>query len=78
MRQGGDMRDLGTLGFGNNAAAWAINEQGQVIGFSQRDQTTPGGRGEIAGNGLDAGGVAHGFVLIPCDGDHPNIAGCDY
>jgi probable HAF family extracellular repeat protein len=35
-------------------------------------------RGEIAGDGHDAAGIAHGFVLIPCDEDHPNIAGCDY
>ena len=37
------MRDLGTLGTGLDAAAYAINEQGQVIGYSYKDTTTPGG-----------------------------------
>jgi probable HAF family extracellular repeat protein len=34
--------------------------------------------GEIAGTGVDANGNEHAFLLIPCDGDHPDIAGCDY
>jgi len=35
-------------------------------------------RGEIAGQGQLPNGDIHAFVLIPCDDDHPNVAGCDY
>jgi len=35
-------------------------------------------RGEIAGQGVDASGNAHAFLLVPCDGDHPGVEGCDY
>jgi probable HAF family extracellular repeat protein len=35
-------------------------------------------RGEIAGQGADALNDAHAFPLIPCDGEHPNLEGCDY
>jgi probable HAF family extracellular repeat protein len=34
--------------------------------------------GEIAGQGLDASGNLHAFLLIPCDAEHSNVAGCDY
>jgi len=37
--QRGVMQDLGTLGTGTDAWAWAINEQGQVIGISYTSAT---------------------------------------
>jgi len=35
-------------------------------------------RGEIGGNGVDANGNEHALLLIPCDGNHPGVEGCDY
>jgi probable HAF family extracellular repeat protein len=35
-------------------------------------------RGEISGNGYLPNGDVHAIVLIPCDENHPDIAGCDY
>ncbi len=35
-------------------------------------------RGEVAGKGLLPNGDIHAVLLIPCDGDHPGVEGCDY
>ena len=35
-------------------------------------------RGEIVGNGFDANGNQRAWLLIPCDQNHPDVAGCDY
>jgi len=35
-------------------------------------------RGEIAAEGPDANGNNHAVLLIPCDGNHPGVEGCDY
>jgi hypothetical protein len=35
-------------------------------------------RGEIAVNGLDANSNNHAILLIPCDENHPDVAGWDY
>jgi len=35
-------------------------------------------RGEIAVQGPDVNGNNHALLLIPCDGNHPGVVGCDY
>ena len=45
-----------------------------VLQFAQ----TINDRGEIAGNGVDANGNNHAFLLIPCDEYHPDVESCGY
>ncbi len=35
-------------------------------------------RGEIAGVGVLPNGDSHAVLLVPCDGDHADVEGCDY
>lgn len=35
-------------------------------------------RGEIVGNGILPSGNQHAILLLPCDGNHPGMDGCDY
>jgi len=62
---GGPMADLNTLVPPNSSI--------QLIEALQINN-----RGEIAGNGVDANGNNHAVLLIPCDENHPDVAGCDY
>ena len=72
-------------GPGADAFLW---EEGDMIDVN--DLVTPGSnltlndieqindRGEMFGSGTLTSGEDRAFLLIPCDDDHPNVAGCDY
>lgn len=62
---GGPMVDLNTLVPSNSSIQ--LHEALQI-----------NDRGEIAGNGVDASGNNHAVLLIPCDENHSELAGCDY
>jgi uncharacterized membrane protein len=62
---GGPMVDLNTLVPPNS-------------GIQLQEALQINNRGEIAGNGVDANGNNHAVLLIPCDENHPDLAGCDY
>lgn len=62
---GGPIVDLNTLGAPDSRLHLAA-------AFNIND------RGEISGEGITSSGDLHTFLLIPCDGKHPGIEGCDY
>jgi probable HAF family extracellular repeat protein len=62
---GGPMVDLNTLVPPGSGVTL-------VSGMSINDQ------GEIASQGIFSNGDIHAFVLIPCDENHQDVAGCDY
>jgi probable HAF family extracellular repeat protein len=64
--ENGSMVDLNTLG--------APPSSGLQLVVAQAIND----RGEIAGFGALPTGDARAFVLIPCDEEHLNVAGCDY
>lgn len=47
-------------------------------GLTVAEASTINNQGEIVANGKDANGNNHAVLLIPCDGHHLNVAGCDY
>jgi len=54
---------LQQLMFGYN-----INDRGEIVGLGVPPGVNPG----------DVFTLGHVFVLIPCDGHHPGVEGCDY
>jgi probable HAF family extracellular repeat protein len=109
----GQITDLGTLDGDVCAFGWGINNRTQVVGISSPtdcvnfDVSRPflwedgsmidlnklipansplflqyvysiNDQGEIAGNGVDANGASHGYLLIPCDADHRGLGDCVY
>jgi probable HAF family extracellular repeat protein len=42
------------------------------------DPTFINDRAEITGNGTLPNGDHHAVILVPCDENHPHVAGCDY
>ena len=63
--ENGSMVDLNTVIHANS-------------GMELRHAFSVNDHGEINGEGALPNGDQHGFLLIPCDGNHPNVAGCDY
>jgi hypothetical protein len=49
---------------------------GSGLQLVEADQINDGG--EIAIAAVDANGNSHSVLLIPCDGHHPGVEGCDY
>ena len=82
---GGSIPDCSNIGPNNRAFLW---EDGSIVdlntlipsgsGLFLQSTITINDRGEIAGNGADASGNGHAFLLIPCDSYHQDIEGCDY
>lgn len=47
-------------------------------GFTVNNAVNINDRGEIAGYGTLSNGDNHVILLIPCDGNRPDVEGCDY
>jgi len=83
-----EMQVVGGSGCGGNGFTAFLWEEGSI--FDLNTLIPPGSalylqitnaindRGEIAGTGVDDSGNGHAFLLIPCDGNHPGVEGCDY
>jgi probable HAF family extracellular repeat protein len=84
---GGSMSHSGCLNGGDSTRAF-LWEDGAIFDLNTLiphgsalhllNANTINDRGEIAGTGADASGNEHAFMLIPCDGNHPGVEGCDY
>ena len=81
------MRDLGSLG-GNLGFRGFLWENGgpmvdlnalvvNGVGIRLLGPATINERGEMAVPGI-ANGDVRGYLLIPCDDDHPAVEACDY
>jgi hypothetical protein len=69
---GGPIVDLNTLiPVGSSLQltyAVGINDAGEIVGFGVPPGVPP----------EDYETQGHAYILIPCDGKHPGVAGCDY
>ena len=70
--EGGSITDLNTLIPEDSSLqlvfANAVNQRGEIVGIGVPPGYSP----------ADVFNVGQAFLLIPCDGNHPNVEGCDY
>ena len=73
---------------GNEIGGFLCEDGGPMVDLSTLIPTNPdlqldhafqiNDRGEITARGTFSNGDTHSLVLIPCDENHPDVAGCDY
>ena len=78
----------GTFNPGADLRGWLWENGGPMVdletlvlpgsGLTVNGTTVINDRGEIAGGGRLPNGDTHAILLIPCDENHPDVAGCDY